>query len=369
MINDEIYAAVNSLTESYNAAVQEVQQLRDGLKKQKTRADIPLYKNGQIICDGRNNFEMTEEPYTHLLTVGKAQITKYGAWNGRHIVKVTNTTKITNCETGILIDYVVFKVKLPDANGSFFLLTTNADSYDHGHKMAWMCDKTKTLHTFLGAAVPDKYKDYGRQVVLNPHNSNGWDAKHYQWISFNVNKEDIIKDDDGYSYIAVTSDVATWYIGGWAVAERNTHFLWTAGRILDKRFYGGAGSIHVSQEFYLSYSKFDNNKQYSDIRLPYSHEDDILIGFLVYDKYGMCPVDVTAHNTQESFHFTNIMQGNVPCVRGAIWGYRWDFLRIPKEVVTKNTIELTGLKCLRLDFHLPACETNFYYCGFFTETC
>ncbi len=363
MTNEQIYEATNSLTESYNAVVAEL----EALKKARNIHGIPLYKNGQILCDARSDFELGEEPYNNLLTIGKTQLDKYGGWNNRFMVKVTKHTQIQNCETEVPIDYVIFKVKLTDADGSFFLLDPNTDSYNHGHKMAWMCDKTKSLNKFLGASVPDKYADIGKEVGLNPHNSNGWDARYYQWISFNFNKEDIIRDDDGYSYIAVTSDVATWYIGGWGVAERNTNFLWTPGHILDTGFYSGAKSIHHSHEFYLSFSRFDNNKEYKDVRIPYSYDGDLLVGFLVFDKHGDCPVDVEAHSTHEKFHFETIMQGNFPVVRGAIWGYRWDFLRIPAEIVKNNTIELTGLKCLRLDFNLPACDTNFFYCGLFTE--
>ena len=64
MTNEQVIEAVNRLTETYNT-------LRDtfntDFSEVKRQAAIlqPLYKNGQIIWDGREDFQMTDEPLTN----------------------------------------------------------------------------------------------------------------------------------------------------------------------------------------------------------------------------------------------------------------------------------------------------------------
>lgn len=52
----------------------------------------------------------------------------------------------------------------------------------------------------LGSQVADKHVDYAaKKALFLIQNQDAWDSRYYQWISFNYNKEDIIKDDEGYS--------------------------------------------------------------------------------------------------------------------------------------------------------------------------
>ena len=184
MNNEQVIEAVNRLTETYN-------EVKAELKEAKSQAALlqPLYKNGQIIWDGREDFKMTDEPIINLIGVGTAAVSRYGKWYAQYMIKITGHTLISNCETQTPINYVVIKIKLPkNKDGAFFIKYANADSWTHGIPTAWMCNSDKSIKTLLGAQVADKHNDYAKSVVFNPKNQDAWDSRYYQWIAFNYNK-------------------------------------------------------------------------------------------------------------------------------------------------------------------------------------
>ena len=219
MTNEQVIEAVNRLTESYNSLRDQFDADFAEVKRQAAILQ-PLYKNGQIIWDGREDFQMTDEPLTNLIGVGTGAVSKYGKWYAQYMTRLTGHTVISNCETQTPTSYIVIKIKLPEnKDGAFFIKHANADSWGHGITTAWMCNTDKSIKKLLGSQVADKHADYAKSVVFNPKNQDAWDSRYYQWIAFNYNKEDIIKDDEGYSYIALSSSVGTWSIGGWRLQK------------------------------------------------------------------------------------------------------------------------------------------------------
>ena len=369
MTNEQVIEAVNRLTETYNA-------LRDTFNTDfaevKRQAAIlqPLYKNGQIIWDGREDFQMTDEPLTNLIGVGTGTVAKYGKWNAQYMLKLTGHTVISNCETQTPTNYIVIKVKLPEnKDGAFFIKYANSDNWRHGITTAWMCKADKSIKKLLGSQVADKHSDYGKSVVFSPKNQDAWDSRYYQWIAFNYNKEDIIKDNDGYSYIALSSSSSDWYLGGWAVAERNTDFMWTPARIFDLDFYNPTNkSTHNSLSAGLTLSYFAANKKHTNVRIPYSKTGNLIIGILCWaDHYTPNP-SFTGFKTNAEFNFDKIVCGNFAKIKQNLPNYQWGFIHVPEQEVIQNTIEINGLKLLQFNIDVPENERAFHFAGMFTET-
>ena len=365
MNNEQVIEAVNRLTETYN-------EVKAELKEAKSQAALlqPLYKNGQIIWDGREDFMMTDEPIINLITVGTAAVSKYGKWYAQYMIKITGHTPISNCETQTPINYVVIKIKLPkNKDGAIFIKYANADSWNHGIPTAWMCNSDKSIKTLLGAQVADKHNDYAKSVVFNPKNQDAWDSRYYQWIAFNYNKEDIIKDDEGYSYIALSNSVGTWYVGGWGIAERNTDFMWTPTRVFDLEFYNQISkSTHHSLLAGLTMSYFVSNKKHTNIRVPYSKTGNLIIGILcLTDHYTPNPI-FSGFKTNTGFNFDKIVCGNFAKIKQPLRDYQWGFVHIPEQEVVQNTVEINGLKFLQFNMDIPENERCFYFAGMFTET-
>ncbi|UTC77563.1 hypothetical protein E4O04_05920 [Treponema sp. OMZ 799] len=365
MTNEQILEAVNRLTETYN-------EVKAGLGEVKKQAALlqPLYKNGQIIWDGREDFQMTDEPITNLIGVGTQAITKYGKWYAQYMIKLTGHTVISNCETQTPTNYIVVKIKLPEnKDGTFFIKYANSDNWSHGIATAWMCNADKSIKTLLGSQVADKHADYAKSVVFNPKNQDAWDSRYYQWIGFNYNKEDIIKDDEGYSYIALSGSVATWNIGGWAVAERNTDFLWTPARIFDLEFYNPASkSTHNSLFRGLTLSHFIANKKHTNIKIPYSKTGNLIIGIFCSTDHLTPNPAFSGFKTNTEFPFDKIICGNFAKIKQPLHDYQWGFVHVPEQEVIQNTVEINGLKLLQFNIDVPENERHFYFAGMFTES-
>ena len=264
MTNEQVMQAVNRLTDTYNQLNENLMLLQRG-----GRLPTPLYKNAHIIWDGRADYQMTNAPITDVLNVGAGQVKKYGKWNAQWMLLIENKTAITNCTNQVPTDYAVIRAKPTAAkDGTFFIKHANTDNWGHGIVSVWIADPvSKAPVTFLGSSCADKHADVGKSVTLSPHNAPAWDSRYYQWLSYNYNAEDLKLDSDGYAYFALSSSVATWYIGGWALAERNTGFLWTSARIFDLDMYGAlAKSIHTGLNEQLTVSRFDANKTYKSVR-------------------------------------------------------------------------------------------------------
>lgn len=369
MTNEQVIEAVNRLTESYNS-------LRDAFNadfaevKRQAALLQPLYKNGQIIWDGREDFQMTDEPLTNLIGVGTGAVAKYGKGYAQYMIKFTGHTVISNCETQTPINYIVIKVKLPEnKDGAFFIKPANNDSWAYGIATAWMCNSDKSIKKLLGSQVADKHSDYGKSVVFNPKNQDAWDSRYYQWIAYNYNKEDIIKDDEGYSYIALSSSVSTWYLGGWAVAERNTDFMWTPTRIFDLDFYNPTNkSTSNSLSAGLTQSYFAANKKHTNVRISYSKTGNLIIGILCWvDHYTPNPI-FTGFKTNAEFNFDKIVCGNFAKIKQNLPNYQWGFVHVLENEVLQNTIEINGLKLLQFNIDVPENERAFHFAGMFTET-
>ena len=368
MTNEQVIEAVNRLTETYNA-------LRDTFNadfaevKRQAALLQPLYKNGQIIWDGRDDFQMTDEPLTNLIGVGTGTVSKYGKWGAQYMTKLTGCTVISNCETQTPTNYIVIKVKLPEnKDGAIFIKYANSDNWRHGITTAWMCKADKSLKKLLGSQVADKHTDYGKSVVFNPKNQDAWDSRYYQWIAFNYNKEDIIKDDEGYSYIALSSSSSDWYLSGWAVAERNTDFMWTPARIFDLDFYNPTNkSTHDSLFGGLTKSYFAQTKKHTNVRISYSRAGNLIIGILCWaDHYTPNPI-FTGFKTNAEFNFDKIICGNFAKIKQNLPNYQWGFVHVPENEVIQNTIEINGLKLLQFNIDIPENERAFHFAGMFTE--
>ena len=73
MTNEQVIEAVNRLTESYNSLRDQFDADFAEVKRQAAILQ-PLYKNGQIIWDGREDFQMTDELLTNLIGVGTGAV-------------------------------------------------------------------------------------------------------------------------------------------------------------------------------------------------------------------------------------------------------------------------------------------------------
>lgn len=367
MTNEQILQAVNRLTDTYNALNDKLVLLQ-----QSGQLPTPLYSNARIIWDGLSDYQLTDPPITDIINVGAGQIKKYGKWNAQYAVTVEGKTAITNCINQVPTNYAVIRVK-PTAgkDGTFFIKYANPDNWGHGTLSAWLADSvSKTPVTFLGSACADKHSDVGKSVALGPDNAHAWVSRYYQWVGFNYSGADLHLDNDGYAYIVLSSSVASWLVGGWAVAERNTDFLWTPARVFDLDFYGAAGkSTHTSLAEQLTTSRFDANKTHKDIRIPYQKTGkDILIGILCWDDYNIPNPVFSGAKTQNVYRYDAIPAGNFARIRHDITKYRWSFVHISAQEVASNTVDISGLHCLQLDIKIPENERAFYFAGAFTES-
>lgn len=367
MTNEQVLQVVNRLTETYN-------QLNDKLVllQQSGQLPTPLYSNTHIIWDGLPDFQMTDEPITDIINVGAGTVKKYGKWHVQYMITCEGKTAITNCTNQIPVNYVVIRVKpTPAKDGTFFIKHANADSWGHGIISAWLADPvSKAPVTFLGSSCADKHTDIGKSVALSPHNAPAWDSRFYQWVAFNYNAENLTLDNDGYAYFALSSSVATWYIGGWAVAERNTDFVWTPCHVFDLDLYGAQSKSRDSgASEQLAQSSFDANKTHKGVRIAYQRTaKDILIGFLCWNDYNIANPVFLGAQTQTVYRYDCIPCGNFVRIRHDVFKYRWSFIHVPAQEVAANTIDISGLHCLQLDIQVPENERHFYFAGAFTES-
>ncbi len=371
MTNEQILQAVNRLTDTYNQLNNKIDNNLALL--QQTRPLPPsLYSNHKIIWDGLADYQLTDEPITDIINVGAGQIKKYGKWKSQNMITCEGKTTITNCTNQVPVNYVVIKFK-PGANndGTFFIKYPNADSWAHGIISAWLADPvSKAPVTFLGSGCADKHSDIGKSVTLGPDNAHAWVSRYYQWIAFNYNSSDLHLDDNGYAYIALSSSVATWYIGGWAYAERNTDFLWTPSYVLTRDFYGSQGkAIYYDLYEQLTMAYFATNKTYKDVRIPYQKTDKaFLIGVLCWNDYNIPNPVFSGAKTHTVYRYDAIPVGNFARIRHDVFKYRWSFIHMSASEVTANTIDISGLHCLQLDIQVPENERYFYFGGMFTES-
>lgn len=371
MTNEQILQAVNRLTQTYNDYTTQFDE-KINLLLQGGRLPTPLYSNARIIWDGLADYQLTDPPITDIINVGAGAVKKYGKWNAQSMVTVEGKTAITNCTNQVPVNYAVIKFK-PSANkdGTFFIKYPNADNWAHGIISAWLADPvSKAPVTFLGSACADKHSDIGKSVALGPDNAHAWVSRYYQWVAYNYNGSDLHLDSDGYAYIALSSSVATWYIGGWAVAERNTDFLWTPVRVFDLDFYGATGkTTYDSLLEQLTESYFSANKAHKNVRVPYQKTGkDILIGVLCLDNYNIPNPVFSGANTQNVYRYDVIPAGNFARIRHDVFKYRWSFVHVSAQEAAANTIDISGLHCLQLDIKISENERAFYFAGMFTES-
>ena len=371
MTNEQILQAVNRLTQTYNDYTTQFDE-KISLLLQGGRLPTPLYSNAQIIWDGLSDYQMIDPPITDIINVGAGAVKKYGKWNTQYMVTVAGKTAITNCTNQIPVNYVVIKFK-PAVNkdGTFFVRYPNADSWEHGIISAWLADPvSKAPVTFLGSACADKHSDIGKSVTLGSDNAHGWVSRYYQWVAYNYNSSDLHLDDNGYAYIALSSSVATWYIGGWAYAERNTDFVWTPAHIFDLDLYGAAGkATNTGLYEQLTASVFAVNKTHKDVRIPYQKTGtDILIGILCWDDYNIPNPVFSGAKTQNVYRYDAIPAGNFARIRNDFTKYRWSFVHVGAQEAAANTTDISGLHCLQLDIKIPENERAFYFAGMFTES-
>ena len=371
MTNEQILQAVNRLTETYNNYTTQFDE-KINLLLQGGRLPTPLYSNPKIIWDGLADYQLTDEPITDIINVGAGAVKKYGKWNTQYMVTVEGKTAITNCTNQVPVNYALIKFK-PSANkdGTFFIKHPNADNWVHGIISAWLADPvSKAPVTFLGSACADKHSDIGKSVALGPDNAHAWVSRYYQWIAFNYKAADLHLDDNGYAYIALSSSVATWYIGGWAVAERSTDFLWTPAHVFDLDLYGAASkSTYHGLGEQTTFSRFDANKTHKDVRIPYQRAGkDVLVGFLCIDDYSIPNPVFCGAKTQNVYRYDIIPAGNFARIRNTITGYRWSFVHVSAQEAAANTVDISGFKCLQLNIQVPENERAFYFAGAFTES-
>ena len=364
MTNEQVLQAVNRLTETYNALQENLALLQQG-----GRLPSPLYRNAYIAYDGKED----ENPIAKgdILNVGTGSIDKPSLWYGQYFIPCRGEDVI---KTGTQLpkNYVVIKMKpVSEKDGTFFINQAHDANWKHGIISVYLCKpETKEPIVYLGSSCPDKHAETGKSVVFGPDNNLGWVRRYYQWLSFNYNASDIKRDADGYAYFAVSSSVATWYLGGYAIAERVTDFVWTGARIFDLDFYQSKSkSVHHGLYEQLTLSRFDAASSHFDVRLPYQKQGKaLIIGVLLVDDSAVPSPLFFGHITKALFPSDSIAAGNFPAVRGSISRFRWMTVHISAEEAAKNTIELQGLKLLRLNITVPICERHFYFAGMFTET-
>lgn len=364
MTNEQVMQAVTRLTDTYNQLNGKLELLQ-----QSGQLPTPLYSNHKIIWDGFKSYEMTDGPMVNVINVGAGQVKKHNKWNAQYMIACENKTTITNCTNQTPTNYVVIKTKLPKKDGTFFLKQSNADNWGHGIISAWLADPvTKAPVTYLGSMCADKHADVGKCVALGPDNAPAWCSRYFQWLAFNYSGSDVHFDSDEYAYIALSSSVTTWYIGGWAYAERNTDFVWTPARIFDLDFYGSTTkSIHNGLSGQITYSRFESGKLYDDVRIPYKKPGkDLLIGFLCLNDYSI-PTPYFSFWLQ-AHRCDVIPTGNFARIMPYIDGYRWLFIHVPASDVTKSTKNISGLHCFSVGINPGENERHFYFAGAFSES-
>ena len=364
MTNEQVLQAVNRLTETYNALQENLALLQQG-----GRLPSPLYKNAHIAYSG----EPDKNPQIDgsLLNIGTGSIDTPSLWNGQYFIPCKSKDAITK-GSEFPKNYIVLRIKpVSEKDGTFFINQAIVDNWGHGLISVYLCKPdTKEPIIYLGSAVSDKHTDMGKSVVFGPANTSGWVSRYYQWLAFNYNASDMTLDAEGYAYFAVSSSVATWYLGGYAIAERVTDFVWTGARIFDLDFYQSKSkSVHNGPYEQLTLSRFDSSASYLDVRVPYQKQGkDLVVGILVTDDAAVPSPLFFGHTSGALFAFDAIAAGNFPFVRGALNRLRWMTVHVSAEEAAKNTIELQGLKLLRLNITVPVCQRPFYFAGMFTET-
>ena len=364
MTNEQVLQAVNRLTETYNALQENLTLLQQG-----GRLPSPLYRNAYIAYNGEPDINPIAKG--DMLKVGSGTVDTPYIWNKQYLIPCRNMDAITE-GTQLPKNYVVIKIKpVSEKDGTFFINQAHDANWKHGIISVYLCKpETKEPTVYLGSSGPDKHIDTGKSVVFGPDNNLGWVSIYYQWLSFNYNASDMKRDADGYAYFAVSSSVATWYLGGYAIAERVTDFVWTGARIFDLNFYQSKSkSSHSGILEGLTYSKFGAGASHTDVRLPYQKQGkDLIIGILVRDDTGNPSPLFFEFPSLTKFPSDSLASGNFPAVRGSIDKYRWITVHISAQQVARNTIEIQGLKLLRLNLTVPPCEREYGFAGMFTET-
>ncbi len=379
--NDQVIAAVNHLTQVYNDLNISFQDL-----VRQSKAANPLYKNGIIKWNGVTNCPadvISAEPFSDFFTVGTAVFTRYSTstWNNKFMITLTGHTLITS-PSAFPVNFFGIRFK-PNkdsegniADGTFFILSTNADSWAHGSLQGYLLDPgTKQPAMYLGCGSPDKGSGEGISLLKSPINRDAQDFRYYQWFPFDYNKEDIRVDANGYAYFGFTGTVATTYFSGWGQAERNTNFCFSAGRTLQTGYGGSVGKAAAtsSNDGGLALFNWTRAANILDVRLPYLKTGDLLISLAMYA--GAAGVSYPP----ELIIRGNVTQVEIPYVEARYLGNFSKIMKrssyisnryyiVPADEVSANTITLLGQKQIRLDIQGTLSEKTPYFYAMWTES-
>lgn len=372
--NEEVLIAIQNLTTAYN-------QLRDEVAMS-GNYPVPQFNGGVCYWDGYDNLAADSELYSNIMLYGSVTKVLYGIWNNSYMITINQGTGFAQPKSGMPERCAVIKVKLNDLTNdkkAFFLKQSNGDNQAYGYISAYLCDKNTLIpYKFLGTDNSDKGTGEGVNIRFDMFNGNAQQTRYHQWLSYSFNLQDAESsiDDDGYIYIGITSTVATYYISGWGVANRNTDFLWqnayvmtaaslpmSAVPVADSTAYGGVYSSH-----------FARGTAYNGFEIPYDEHisGDVLITFMDRkdDTIYQGSMTLKGSTTGTVFHQDSCHVGNF----GRLMRFGLDTTNlqsvsfvIPRQEVTDNTVTRNGKKYLSFDIPVFKSERNFYFCALYTE--
>lgn len=378
--NEDVLKAVQKLTRSYEQLQGEVEVLN-----QQKPFSVPLYSDGICYWDGYENLSADSDLYNNILTYGSVTSKAlYGSWYSAYMITLNQGGAFAQPKAGMPSRCFVIKVHLNDLTNNkktFFVKQCNADSQAYGYYSAYLCNKnTLVPYKFLGTDEADKGSGEGRSIRYNMFNGASQQMRYHQWITFNfdLDKATDSIDSEGYVYIGITSTVATFYISGWGIANRNTDFVWQNAYVMT---YGslpmsGVPVYNTTNTNGLCQSYFARNTQYVGLEIPYEEclydEGDLLVSFFdsPYDPVYQADMKLQGNVSGTVFNQDAIHIGNYGrCVYngGDSSNIVVTSFVIPHNELVENTVLRNGKKYLCVDIPKFLADRHFYFCGLYTE--
>lgn len=372
---DDVLEAVERLTATYeqmNAKLEEVKRMAEPA--------IPPYSNGQVDWEG-DTITTESEVFANVIAHGAATKAIYGDWNNRTMITLAQTVANTNPKSTIPVHYHIIKVRLNNTENkkkTFFFRQANADSWAHGFVSAWLVNSSYQITKHIGTSAPDKYSGEGRSLALNMFNDTAQTFRYYQWLSFNFDLDDAFVQD-GYVYIAVSSTVASHYVGGWGIADRNYDLMYIPGVTMQSGYLpfnttgnNGTGSGGMSNG--LAYFAYARRVNYLGVEIPYNKnivDKDLLIGFFTVNDYiyiGEMKIFGFQSSTEYKSSCVEVGRfGKVLRQAYAVGGNQIKCYRVPKEELAEETVTYNGQTYLKINIPSFASERAMYFHCIYTE--
>lgn len=368
------YKALQNLTKTYEALQNEVNGLKDY---------VPLYSDGVCYWDGCENLKVDSKLYADIMAYGSVEAKAlYGFWNNAFTITLPQGTAFANPKEGMPDRCFVIRMKLNDTKynkKAIFFKQAIADNQAHGYVSAYLVNKNTLIpYKFLGTDTGDKGSGEGRSIRYDMFNGGNLPMRYHSWLSYNFDLDSAKNaiDENGYVYIGFTSTVATYYVSGWGIANRNTDFIWQNAYVMT---YGSlpmsavpVASSTNSGGLYLSY--FARDTLYSAFEVPYEDtiKTDVILSFIDGTSGALYTGNMVLQGTKTGTIFrqnkTRIGNfGRLLCNGGESTGVNIISYIIPRHEVKGNTVIRNGKNYLVFDIPKFLSERSFLISGLYTE--